>query len=520
MPETLDGTYERTLREINDTNWEFAQRLLQCVSVVSRPLSVEELAEFLAFDFKAGQIPKFREDWRLEDPVEAVLSTCSTLLSLVNVEDSQIIQFSHFSVKEFLTSTRFAEKSDIISRRYHVSMTPAHTLVAKACLGILLHLDEEVTRDSLAKFPLAQYAAEHWFVHARSEGVSENADEGMKRLFDKRKPHFAIWLWIHDPAERIWGGPMPAETPLPPRGTTLHYAAFCGLREIVRVLAIEHSEDVNSRGFDIESTPLHLAILGGHVDITWFLVEHGADAAAQNEFGHTPLHYVSSGGHLDLALFLVEHGADVAAQDKDGETPLHWASRRGYLGLARFLVEHGADVAAQDEDGRTPLHWASGSGYLDLAQFLVEHGADVAAGDEGGWTPLHHASGSGHLDVARFLIEHGADVAAQDENGLTPLHRASQMGYLDLARSLVEHGADVAAQDDGGRTPLHRTSKYGRLDVARFLVEHGADAAAQDVAGRTPLHWTSERGHLDLERFLLEHSADAAVQDERRNNMN
>ena len=31
------------------------------------PLSVEELAEFLAFDFKAGQIPTFREDWRLED---------------------------------------------------------------------------------------------------------------------------------------------------------------------------------------------------------------------------------------------------------------------------------------------------------------------------------------------------------------------------------------------------------------------------------------------------------------------
>src|ERR1700741_2437046 len=59
LPATLDGTYERTLREIQDTNWEFAQRLLQCVAVVSRPLRVEELAEFLAFDFKAEGIPKF-----------------------------------------------------------------------------------------------------------------------------------------------------------------------------------------------------------------------------------------------------------------------------------------------------------------------------------------------------------------------------------------------------------------------------------------------------------------------------
>src|SRR6266853_743216 len=146
----------------------------------------------------------FREDWRLEDPVEAVLSTSSTLLSLVNIKNSQVIQFSHFSVKEFLTSSRFAEKRDTISRRYHVSMTPAHTLVAQTCLGTLLHLDENVTRDSLAKFPLAEYAAEHWFEHARFEGVSENAVEGMKRLFDKRKPHFAIWLWIHDPTVPSW----------------------------------------------------------------------------------------------------------------------------------------------------------------------------------------------------------------------------------------------------------------------------------------------------------------------------
>ena len=73
-------------------------------------------------------------------------------------------------------------------------MTPAHALVTQACLGILLHLDENVSSDSLAKFPLAKYAAGHWFKHARFEGVSKrnNAVEGMKRLFDERKPHFAI----------------------------------------------------------------------------------------------------------------------------------------------------------------------------------------------------------------------------------------------------------------------------------------------------------------------------------------
>jgi len=129
LPETLDETYERVLREINKANSELAHRLFQCVAVASRPLRVEELAEFLAFDFLKGPIPRFREDWRLEDPIEAVVSTCSTLLSLVNVDGSPVIQFSHFSVKEFLTSSRFGEKCDTVSRRYHVSMACAHTIV-------------------------------------------------------------------------------------------------------------------------------------------------------------------------------------------------------------------------------------------------------------------------------------------------------------------------------------------------------------------------------------------------------
>ena len=153
----------------------------------------------LAFDFKAGPIPKFREDWRLENPLNAVLFACSTLLALVNncdddFPDSPLIHFSHFSVKEFMTSSRFAGKRDTVSHRYHISMLPAHTHIAQACLGILLHLDEKVTRDDLQKSSLVGYAAEHWVGHARFEGVSEIVEEGMKQLFDASKRHFAVWL--------------------------------------------------------------------------------------------------------------------------------------------------------------------------------------------------------------------------------------------------------------------------------------------------------------------------------------
>ena len=49
LPETLDETYERTLLDFDEENWAYAHRLFQCIVVARRPLSVEELAEFLAF---------------------------------------------------------------------------------------------------------------------------------------------------------------------------------------------------------------------------------------------------------------------------------------------------------------------------------------------------------------------------------------------------------------------------------------------------------------------------------------
>ena len=437
--------------------------------MVSRPLRVEELAEFLAIDFKAGPIPKYREDWRLEDPVEAVLSTCSTLLALVNIEGSPIIQFSHFSVKEFLTSSRFSGKGDTISQRYHISPMPAHTLVAQACLSILLHLDKNITRDGLANFPLARYAAENWFGHARFEGVSRDVDEGMKQLFDRRKPHLAVWVWIWERGS--------TNGPVAPQGTALHYSAFCGLNEIVKVLAIENPEDVDSWSFDDESRPLHLASREGHVEVVRTLIEHSADIAPRTKYGSTPLHQASGWDRMEVARLLIEHGADSAAQTEDGWTPLHCAAS---VDLARLLIEHGADAAAQTDDGLTPLHCAAS---VDVARLLIERGADAAAQNKDGSTPLHRASAYGRVEVAQLLIEHGADAAALTKDGSTPLHWTSS---VEVARLLIEHGADAAAQTKDGSTPLHRASERGHIDVAQLLIEHGADAAARTKDGLTP----------------------------------
>ena len=470
LPKTLDETYARSLEEIDEQNWEFALRLFQCVAAASRPLHVSELAEFLAFDFDAGPTPPFLSEWRPEDPKHAVLSICSSLLAVVKQGDSQVVQFAHFSVKEYLTSARLSKAKDTISH-FHISMTAAHTILAQACLGVLLHLDDEtVTSDSLGEFPLVEYAAEYWVGHARFESVSASVQDGMKRLFDPNKRYLSFWTWIYDPRIRSRRHTY-SEGPEEVMAGPLHYAAFCGLHDVVKFLIVEHSQDVNIRGFYDNETPLHSALHGGHADIALLLLEHGADAKAEDGREQIPLHLASGNGHVEVVRVLLEHGADPEARDDDDYSPLERASRGGHTKVARVLLEHGANVNAQDGQNFTPLHIAGGE---EVTRLLLKHGADANARKTDGRTPLHHLSYTGRVEATRVLLEHGVDANTRDASNATPLHLAS-WGSRDIVRLLLQHSADIHARDDEGETPFMRATAGNRQDIIQILLEHGAE---------------------------------------------
>jgi hypothetical protein len=197
LPESLDETYERILREIPKSNRIYAHRLLQCLTVAIRPLHVKELAEVLAVDFDAtGGIPKLDENLRWEDQEQAVLSACSSLIAVVNEGQSRVVQFSHFSVKEYLTSDRLVTSKIDSSHYHHILLEPSHTIMAQACLGVLLRLDTYVDRDNLENFPLASYAAEHIGAHVEFKNVLAHISKGIDDLLDADKPHFSAWLCV------------------------------------------------------------------------------------------------------------------------------------------------------------------------------------------------------------------------------------------------------------------------------------------------------------------------------------
>jgi len=469
LPESLDETYERVLREIKKPNRDNALCLLQCLVAATRPLLVEELAEVLAVDFDSSDgIPKLNPDWRWEDQEQALLSSCSSLITIINVNDSddndndndnantddstnnnaddeddddndnfyyffrddygdgdgnnsgndnnkevveaRVVQFSHFSVKEFLTSPRLVSPSRDVSH-YHILLEPAHTIIAQACLSILLRSDDPGDHTSVeVASPFAKYAAQHWVTHAQFGNVSLHLQNSMEYLFDMGNPYFSGWLRLHNidtPAQNSFLSLFKPDKG--PGGSPSYYAALCGFRDLVDYLIVKYPQQVNEIG-GLYMTPAVAAL---------------------------------AGGYFQLAQLLFRNGSSVEPRDFNSWSPLHWAAHYDDLEAIQVLLDCKADINSRTNIDRTPLHEAVGKN-----------------------------TGANGPTIVRFMLNHGANVNARME-GTTPLHLASKYGRSDVARLLIEHGAEVDVKDSRGRTPLQLASAEGRDEVVDLLLEYG-----------------------------------------------
>ena len=509
LPKSLDETYKRILNEINNANRVHAYRLLQCLAVALRPLRVEELAEVLAFDLTAGGMPKLNADWRWEDQEEAVLSACSSLVSVIVDDGSRVVQFSHFSVKEFLTSDRLASCQEEVSK-FHIPVEPSHAILAQACLGVLLCLDDRTHEDSVEKIPLYRYAAEYWVAHAQVKDVELQIKDALDYLFDMQNPHFSALARLEHEYDllRLSEGDEP--TNVPRSAAPLYFAAWRGFHGLVERLIIKDPQQVTQLG-GLFGTPLHASVLGGHIEISRVLFAHGADVNSRCGDNWTPLHVALNFGHLEIAKWLLNHGAEVNSQNKDGWTPLQFA--RG-VDACRMLLERNAEVDLRSNNGDTPFlrKWKSGRN-PDILQVFLDHNADVRVCDDEKYAPLHFAAENGHLELAQTLLERNVEVDPQTADGSTPLLGALQYGHPDVAQLLLDHNANVHVHNKKGNTPLHFSADNGLLAVAQILLDRNADVNSQNNHGSTPLLLASELGHPDVVQLLLDHNADVYLRD-------
>ena len=409
LPKSLDETYKRILNDINNANRTHAFRLLQCLTVALRPLRVEELAEVLAFDLTTAGSPKLNADWRWEDQEEAVLSACSSLVSVIIDDGSRVVQFSHFSVKEFLTSNRLASCMEEVSQ-FHIPIEPSHAILAQACLGVLLCLDDTTTEDSAKRIPLYRYAAEYWVGHAHVAYMEPGIKDAMDYFFDMDNPHFSTLARIEHGSDLLKVSIYEEPAGVPRSAAPLYFAAWKGLRGLVEHLIIKDPQQVNQLGGFL-GTPLHASVCEGHIKVSQLLFAHGADINSRCADYYTPLHHASIRGYLRIVKWLLDQGAEVGAKLKGGFTPLHFATRDGHLQVCRILLEHNAEVNSREVNGWTPLHYASmrdEEGSAIIVRLLLDYGADVQLRDDEGRTASEVADGPEREEIVQILSQHTA----------------------------------------------------------------------------------------------------------------
>lgn len=138
------------------------------------------------------------------------------------------------------------------------------------------------------------------------------------------------------------------------------------------------------------------------------LAAAGANLKIMDNSEKTPLHYAAAGNSFACAEFLLENGADANLQDnfgRDAANTLLSLAKEENVELFKILVEKSTDIERRDKEKKTLFIIAAEKGYADYAKFLMSLNVSPLSKDFSGKTALDYAAESleaGRLDSGTF----------------------------------------------------------------------------------------------------------------------
>lgn len=496
LPEGLEATYADVLHTFspNGSPIPRVRNVLQFIAFARRPLTVNEVVDALSFDAEAQSFDVNGRNNVIENPETFILRHLPTLVEIVTFENqARIVQFIHFSVKEYFTSN---DKEADTHSKYCFDQYVADITITSLCLASL---------NPKALVPhIRSYAAGHWFKHATpstSSGsdmaehtiAAKHLDEALRGFLHPESAAFAYWdrkqstalhcaahLGLHDHTKRLLSMNHYSIDVLDSRGNTPLFRAAAKAGSDGHIRTMDHllgnGADITIQRAPNKCSVLHLAANApSSGEVIDYLITKGASPDALQDDGNTPLHIAATFNSEKAVEALIKNGADKDAANKRGQTPLHICAIMNCRLAARSILEHGAFPSFIDSpSGYTPLHWAVFCGNAALVRILLEYGADAWLGTSSeDKTALHFAAWRNHLDICEILLGHDVHlVTATDQDAQTPLHTAVMFGSHDIVALLVSSNAAVDALDSSGISPLQYAQSLERPEVVRVLEDH------------------------------------------------
>ncbi|MCJ8312432.1 MAG: ankyrin repeat domain-containing protein [Saccharospirillaceae bacterium] len=157
--------------------------------------------------------------------------------------------------------------------------------------------------------------------------------------------------------------------------------------------------------FDINGSPLILAIQARDQNLVDYILHHGADPQFQGFFFYSPLHLAihtrSNGIVKSLLKYDIE--LDERMVGGVGETALLLAAKLGDIELFDMLLTAGADIKKSDNYQDEVLVFAAASGQLEMVKHIVSLKVDLKHSNNNGKTAIDQAKNYGQDAVVAYL---------------------------------------------------------------------------------------------------------------------
>lgn len=578
LPKTLEETYERMLRRIEDIHHTEAVSILRWLMYSKRPLLLIEVNEIAAFDSSMETGPaeddaeiSFSPEDRFPNSSE-IRNMLSGLITLSSLDESSSdepwrmrITLAHFSVKEYLQSSSV---NDCLPR-VHLTPTSSHWFIFKSCLAYIQFYDECDKKATGAPYVLLRYACKFLWAHfemllseldeftkqRRIEKVDE-LKEGLCgvafRLSNAVKDNIVIspddfnhpkTLGTHEtsPAKIDVGYP-----------DDLQVAALLGDVNVVALLL--------DAGVDIEGqvpgqrTALHFAAAKGNLETVNELIKRGCKIDPINASGRTPLSEAAAAGHAEIVNALLQSGSDIskstlsseAKKRRLNEAHLYTSPRidvlRSRCKAIAYRALHSSSKIGSLTNGFYPIHYAAKHGRDEIIDMLLLNGANIEQATYWGHNALSIAAAEGHAETVRMLIRRGAKISKtlgiDEEYSYNILHIAAANWHPQVVEVLLEENVDIHEKAiPCGSSALHlavvgvamlaqNLSPYpvtypwegGDVDqqanTVEVLLNGGANIDQRDERNNTALRLAAVYGHDKAFEVLLKSDTDINVPDE------
>ncbi|KAL3605287.1 hypothetical protein FPOAC2_00230 [Fusarium poae] len=283
---------------------------------------------------------------------------------------------------------------------------------------------------------------------------------------------------------------------------------------VVRVL-LKHGASAETEIPNMGGTALHMASIGGNVEIARLLVNKKADVNQADRYGNTPLHLASEFGNLDAVTFLLDMGAQIKVVDKKDSTPFHLACASGALEVAKTLWARGLPSQLYDRNiySNQPIHLAAINNCHNVMAWLLRKGASAGEPGRHRMNALQLACCKKSTEtVSAILDDEDTDpsiIHTKNRYQLTPLLLACLNLCPEIVNTLLCRGALASDVDENQSSCYHQVVNGQKdfskdhIEILQRLVTEGADIDQENRQGQSPLFLACVKGKADLVKCLL-----------------